>query len=74
MIRKTLAATTLALTTLAALPAAADIITKKSPHSVPDTINRLETAVTKPVPRSLPAWTMPKGRPKWIWSCARPRC
>ena len=47
MIRKTLAATTLALTTLAALPAAADIITKMSPHSVPDTIDRLETAVTE---------------------------
>ena len=47
MIRKTLAATTLALTTLAALPAAADIITKKSPHSVPDTIDRLEAAVTE---------------------------
>ena len=47
MIRKTLAATTLALTALAALPAAADIITKMSPHSVPDTIDRLEAAVTE---------------------------
>jgi len=47
MIRKTLAATTLALTTLAALPAAAEIITKMSPHSVPDTIDRLEAAVTE---------------------------
>ena len=35
MIRKTLAATTLALTTLAALPAAAEIITKMSPHTNP---------------------------------------
>ncbi|HBM39724.1 MAG TPA: camphor resistance protein CrcB, partial [Sulfitobacter sp.] len=47
MIRKTLAATTLALTALAALPAAADIVTKMSPHSVPDTIDRLEAAVTE---------------------------
>ena len=47
MIRKTLAATTLALTTLTALPAAAEIVTKSSPHSVPDTIDRLESAVTE---------------------------
>jgi len=46
MIRKTLAATTLALTTLTALPAAAEIVTKTSPHSVPETIDRLESAVT----------------------------
>ncbi|WP_138923721.1 DUF302 domain-containing protein [Sulfitobacter sp. BSw21498] len=47
MIRKTLAATTLALTTLTALPAAAEIVTKTSPHSVPETIDRLESAVTE---------------------------
>ena len=34
MIRKTLAATTLALTTLAALPAAAEIITTKFDYSI----------------------------------------